>query len=63
MKNYTRPELTISLFDVEDVITASGVVSSNGYEDAVAEYGKLYTDSAMTTEAASTGNVVYFSWK
>lgn len=67
MKNYVQPELTISLFDVEDVITASGITSNagkltSGYAAAEAEFGGLYADRALTTPATTQDSVVYFSW-
>jgi len=66
MKNYVQPELTISLFDVEDVITASGVSNAGkittGYAAAEAEFGGLYEDRALTTPATTQDSVVYFSW-
>ena len=58
MKKYTRPELSISKFDVEDIITASGQYGS------AFETGTLYTDNTLTTEAQNvdTSAVVYFNW-
>ena len=66
MKKYTRPELSISKFDVEDVITTSGVMGTGA--DAIAAYGDLFTsattqdDTTAVTNAAVTA-VVYFNWK
>ena len=66
MKNYVQPELTISLFDVEDVITSSGISNAGkitaGYAAAEAEFGGLYEDRALTTPATTQDSVVYFSW-
>jgi len=59
MKKYTRPELSISKFDVEDIITASGQYGS------AFETGKLYSDAGLTndvTEDVPTSAVVYFNW-
>ena len=65
MKKYTRPELSISKFDVEDVITTSGVMGTGA--DAIASYGDLYTSSTLqddTTKVnADTTAVVYFNWQ
>lgn len=65
MKKYTTPELSISVFDVEDIITASGI-ASNGLADAIASHGDLFknADASDTTKATvANAAVVYFSWE
>ncbi len=63
MKKYTRPELSISKFDVEDVITTSGVMGTGA--DAIAAYGDLYTDDTLATKVTNAADtaVVYFNWQ
>ncbi len=51
MKNYIKPEMTVSLFRAEDIITASGTPSPNTLVDGGAEgqpmtdsYGNMFSD-------------------
>ena len=63
MKKYTRPELSISKFDVEDVITTSGVMGTGA--DAIASYGTLYTaeNKGGSVVTPNESAVVYFNWQ
>ena len=62
MKKYTTPELSISVFDVEDIITASGTYSN--LADAIASHGTLLKDGTeVKPEEVSETAVVYFSWE
>jgi len=61
MKKYTQPELSISMFDIEDVITASGQKMTIA-DIAIEVGGKLYTDAALTQEATATDAAAYFNW-
>ena len=63
MKKYTRPELSISKFDVEDIITTSGVMGTGA--DAIASYGDLYTAANKGGEIVTPDQtaVVYFNWQ
>lgn len=64
MKKYTTPELSISVFDVEDIITVSGTISNDGLNNAKNAYGNLFADKNGTTEATvANAAVVYFSWE
>lgn len=65
MKKYTKPELSISVFDVEDIITTSGVIGTDSLTEAKNTFGELYTDATGSTTVESVNNaaVVYFSWE
>lgn len=58
MKKYNTPELTISSFDVEDIITASGEVVNdiNAYVDTFVTDGS----NGATQQVYATG--AYFAW-
>ena len=59
MKNYTRPEVKINKFNVEDIITASGLIVSSGeLTGASAEMYSVYTQNS----AAKNTNVSVFTW-
>ena len=51
MKFYTKPELEISLFSTEDIITVSGGSTSN--DDATTDTDTGLTESGALTETAS----------
>jgi hypothetical protein len=56
---YTRPEVKINKFNVEDIITASGlIVSSDELKGASAEMYNVYTQNS----AAKNTNVSVFTW-
>ena len=57
MKKYNTPELTISSFDVEDIITNGSGVYGTGME-TYAEYTSANGESAKTIY--DTG--AYFAW-
>ncbi len=56
MKFYTKPELEISVFSTEDIITASGVTGDDTTEDetttGLTESGALGEDDSNTTYSA-----------
>ena len=56
MKKYNTPELTISSFDVEDIITASGEYMESGMDT----FAAFVTDGTGSSEVYATG--AYFSW-
>ena len=58
MKQYKVPELTISSFDVEDIITASGVVGN--ISDKIAEFAFTSENGGAAQIETATG--AYFSW-
>lgn len=61
MKKYTQPELSVSMFDIEDVITASGAKTTLG---AIAtDLGmKLYTSAGVQVDNADDTAAAYFNW-
>ena len=62
MKKYTQPELSVSMFDIEDVITASGV---QGTLASIAEdlNMTLYTSEGGVVENTDAVAATYFNWK
>lgn len=60
MKKYNTPELTISSFDVEDIITASGEMQ-NGMIDFV-DGGLAGYVSATKADATVYDTGAYFGW-
>ena len=61
MKKYTQPELSISMFDIEDVITVSGELTTVG-NIAQELGGKLFSDAELTTEVADNTAAMYLAW-
>lgn len=62
MKKYTQPELSISMFDIEDVITNSGEMTTAA--TVIEELGQLFTSTdATAAEATIKSNAAYFGWK
>lgn len=59
MKKYEKINVTITKFNVEDIITASGViVSADGLTGANAEMYEVYKQNS----AAGNTNVSVFTW-
>lgn len=59
MKKYTKINVTITKFDVEDIITSSGVIVSSGeLTGANAEMYEVYQKNS----AAQNTNVSVFTW-
>ena len=59
MKKYEKINVTITMFDVEDIVTASGlIVNSNELTGASAEMYQIYTNNS----AAKNTNVSVFTW-
>ena len=59
MKNYTRPNIEIIAFSVEDVITQSGViVSADTFSGADKDMYNIYKESS----AANNTNIAVFTW-
>lgn len=59
MKKYTKINVTITKFDVEDIITSSGVIVSSGeLTGASAEMYEVYQKNS----AAQNTNVSVFTW-
>ena len=59
MKNYIRPNAEIAKFDVEDIISSSGViVDANSLTGANAEMYKVYQDNSV----AKNTNISVFTW-
>ena len=63
MKKYTTPELSISVFDVEDIITASGTFGT--LADAITSHGEItvFDADGKTVENVENTAAVYFSWE
>ena len=60
MKKYTQPELSVSMFDIEDVITASGVKTTLG---AVAtDLGMQLFKGTTAIEDTDETAAAYFNW-
>ena len=65
MKKYTQPELSVSMFDIEDVITASGAATTLG-AIAVDLGGQLYkgvVGEGVVVENTDATAAAYFNWK
>lgn len=58
MKKYLAPELTISSFDVEDIITASGQTVDNIENYAGDGWVSVVTGAGTTVQ----GTGAYFGW-
>ena len=59
MKNYTNPEMTITKFAVEDIITASGaIVDATTLTGADKEMYEVYKENS----AAKNTNISVFTW-
>ena len=59
MKKYTKINVTITKFDVENIITSSGVIVSSGeLTGASAEMYEVYQKNS----AAQNTNVSVFTW-
>ena len=59
MKKYSKPNANITNFDVNDIITASGlIVNADTFTGADAEMYEIYVNSS---EAKNT-NVSVFTW-
>ena len=59
MKKYTKPNAKITTFNVEDIITASGlIVSADAFTGANAEMYEVY----KTNSTADNANVAVFTW-
>ena len=59
MKKYTKISVTIQKFDVEDIITSSGViVSADELTGASAEMYEVYQNNS----AAKNTNISVFTW-
>jgi hypothetical protein len=59
MKKYTRPNMEIAKFSVEDVITSSGlIVSANELTGANAEMYEVY----KANSSVANTNVSVFTW-
>lgn len=59
MKKYTKISVTIQKFDVEDIITSSGVIVSAGeLTGASAEMYEVYQNNS----AAKNTNISVFTW-
>ena len=59
MKKYTKISVTIQKFDVEDIITSSGVIVSAGeLTGASAEMYAVYQNNS----AAKNTNISVFTW-
>lgn len=57
MKKYNTPELTISSFDVEDVITTSGE-----YVTGIDTYANFTTDNSVGGAQQVYATGAYFAW-
>ena len=59
MRNYTRPNVEVTKFDVADIITSSGViVSATDLTGANAEMYEVYQKNS----AAQNTNISVFTW-
>ena len=59
MKKYTRPNIEIVTFEVEDIITSSGlIVNSGDFVGADADMYKVYEQNS----AVDNTNVAVFTW-
>ena len=61
MKNYIRPSVEVSKFDVADIITSSGIVISADALVPGSTSASLYADYQAKSEVASS-NVAIFQW-
>ena len=59
MKKYTRPNIAIVTFSVEDVITQSGVIVDAG---ALTGANKEMYEVYQQNSAADNANVAVFTW-
>ena len=59
MKNYTKPNIEISKFAVEDIITASGVIVNA--QDFTGKDKEMY-DVYMSNSKQQSENVSVFTW-
>ena len=59
MKKYTKPNAKITNFNVEDIITASGlIVNADSFTGANAEMYEVYKENSAT----GNSNVAVFTW-
>ena len=61
MKNYNRPNVEVSKFDVADIITSSGIVGAAADLPAGSTEAKLY-DAYVTASEIDSANVAIFQW-
>lgn len=65
MKKYTQPELSISMFDIEDVITNSGTMFTTGETTAIQQIAKELGGTivdANDQEFVSNTAAAYLGW-
>lgn len=63
MKKYTRPNAEIVVFEVEDIITASGVIADGvvtSAENLTGESAEMYT--IYKNNSGKNENVSVFTW-
>ena len=59
MKNYSKPNVTITNFDANDIITASGmIVNADTFTGKNAEMYNVYVNNSE----AKNANVSVFTW-
>lgn len=58
MKNYVKPSIELTKFDVEDIITVSGVVTNI---DNITAAGQSIYNAAVDTED-QVDNIIEFQW-
>ena len=62
MKKYTQPELSVSMFDIEDIITASGMkMDLGGIIEDLGGAGAFYQNGVKVENVDSTA-AAYFNW-
>lgn len=66
MKNYVKPSIELTKFDVEDIITVSGSNPGNpgvvGGQDALSTDAAAIYNAAGYAEAEKAANIVEFQW-
>lgn len=62
MKNYIRPSVEVSKFDVADIITASGVIQSGAALDKETTAGVLYNAYVNAAGSQKLDDVAVFQW-
>ncbi len=63
MKYYVKPSLECSKFDVEDIITTSGIEgTAGGASEASKSVYNEFLEAGNSEGAADAGNLVEFEW-